>query len=320
VGETPKVGTSGERLNDSNARAVAIVGGRSRVGRHVVRLLEAAEWRVRAFSRSDIAAHGTASTPAPISHWVYVAHIWTLPEHFVFLRSFGARRLVVISSTSRFTKTTSSDQAERALAQRLSESEDRILTWATDNGVECTILRPTLIYGGGDDRNISEVAAFIRRFGVFPLLGPATGLRQPIHVEDVAAACVAVLQRQGLKPAYNISGGEILPYREMIKRIFDALGRRPRFVTVPRTAVKAGVSLTQLIPRFRALSRGMAERMMSDLVFDHADAARDFAFQARPFVLAPKDIALSSAMMTAELVQSQSRAAHGAAKGFMEGQ
>ena len=286
-----------QHLNASNVNAVGIIGGRSPVGRHVVQLLEAAEWRVRAFSRSDLAAHAAASTPALISHWVYVAHIWSLPEHFAFLRSFGVCRLVAISSTSRFTKTTSSDQGERDRAQRLVESEDRVLSWARENEVDCTILRPTLIYGGGDDRNISEVAAFIRKFGIFPLLGPATGLRQPIHVEDVAAACVAALQRPGLKPAYDISGREVLAYREMISRVFYTLGRRPRFVTVPRAAVNAGVGLIRLIPRFRGLSRGMAERMMSDMVFDHADAARDFGFRARPFVLAPKDIGMPPAMV-----------------------
>lgn len=289
-------GASGDNcVNNGNEKAVGIIGGRSPVGRHLVRLLEAAGWRVKGFSRRDIAAHSAASTPAPISHWASVAPIWTVPEHFAFLRSFGVRRLVAVSSTSRFTKTTSSDLAERGLAQRLSESEDRVLAWAKETEIECTILRPTLIYGGGDDRNISEVAAFIRKFGIFPLLGPANGLRQPIHVEDVAGACVAALQRQGLKPAYNISGGEVLTYREMISRVFHTLERQPRFVTVPRTAVNAGVGLIRLIPRFRALSCGMAERMMSDMAFDHSDAARDFGFKARPFVLAPKDAGMPCA-------------------------
>ena len=291
-------------LSDSNVNAVGVIGGRSPVGYQLVRLLEAAGWYVKTFSRSDIAAHVAGSAPAPIPHWAYVAHIWVLPEHFGFLRSFGVRRLVAISSTSRFTKTSSSDQGERDLAQGLMESEDRVLNWARENGVDCTIIRPTLIYGGGDDRNISEVAAFIRKFGIFPLLGPATGLRQPIHVEDVAAACVAALQRPGLKPAYNISGAEVLPYREMISRVFHTLGRRPRFVTVPRRAVDAGVGLIRLIPRFRGLSRGMAERMMSDMVFEHSDATRDFGFQARPFVLAPKDVGMPPATMAAGLVGS----------------
>jgi nucleoside-diphosphate-sugar epimerase len=269
---------------------VGVGGARSPVGRHLVRLLEAGDWRVEVFSRNDIAAHGEAPSAVPIANWIFASPIWAVAEHVAFLRSFGARRLVAISSTSRFTKSTSSDSAERELARRLEASEERVRAWADANGVDCTILRPTLIYGGGDDRNISEVAAFIRRFGVFPLLGPASGLRQPIHVEDVAAACISALPCRGLKAAYDISGGEVLSYREMVSRVFRAMGRPPRFITVPRPAVRAGIGLVRLIPRFRAASTGMAERMMSDMNFDHSEAARDFGFRARPFVLGPQDV------------------------------
>src|SRR5690606_4278211 len=145
------------------------------------------------------------------------------------------RRIVVLSSTSRFTKRDSSDHGERELSCRLQDGEQWLRTWADAHDVDWVILRPTLIYGGGKDGNISEIARFISRFGFFPLLGPATGLRQPVHARDVAAACVAALtasDRTGRE--YNLSGADTLPYREMVARVFAALGRRPRFVTIPR--------------------------------------------------------------------------------------
>jgi len=277
-------------LNDRNESTVGVGGGRSPVGRHLIRLLQAAQWRVEVFSRNDLAAHGALPPSAPIANWVFASPIWAVAEHLAFLGASGARRLVAISSTSRFTKSASADRAERELAQLIEASEERVRAWAGASGVDCTILRPTLIYGGGDDRNISEVAAFIRRFGVFPLVGPAGGLRQPIHVEDVAAACVAALPCRGLKPAYDISGGEVLPYREMVARVFRAMGHSPRFITVPRSVVRAGIGLVRLFPRFRAASPGMAERMMSDMAFDHSEASRDFGFRPRPFVLGPQDV------------------------------
>ena len=60
--------------------------------------------------------------------------IWVLPEHFLVLEASGARRVV---------------------------------TWAKSRGIEWVILRPTLIYGLGRDKNISEIARFIRRFSFF---------------------------------------------------------------------------------------------------------------------------------------------------------
>lgn len=153
------------------------------------------------------------------------------------------------------------------------------------------ILRPTLIYGHGRDKNIAEIARFIRRFGFFPLLGKAMGLREPIHAGDVAAACIAALKSPlAANRAYNISGGEPLPYREMVGRVFTALHRRPRFVTIPLFAFRFAVTCLRLFPRYRHWSAAMAERMNRDLVFDSADAARDLGFSPRPFLLAPEDL------------------------------
>ncbi len=67
------------------------------------------------------------------------------------------------------------------------------MAWAASHGVEWIILRPTLIYGLGRDKNIAEIARFVRRFGFSPLFGKAKGLRQPLHAQDVAGACIAAL-------------------------------------------------------------------------------------------------------------------------------
>lgn len=280
-------------MNSSFQRRAGIIGARSPVGRHVVRLLEADGWLVERYSRRDIAEHREPTSNEPqqvIENWIYIAHIWTVPENFAFISSLGARRLVAISSTSRFTKTTSSVSDERELAERLARSESRVQELAEHSGIACTILRPTLIYGGGDDRNLSEIAAFIRKFQVFPLLGSAQGLRQPIHVEDVATACVKALARNGLEAAYNISGAEVLTYREMVAHVFRALGRQPRFVSLPRPVVRNCIRLARIIPRFRSVSLGMADRMENDMVFDHAESTRDFGFSPRRFNLTARDV------------------------------
>jgi nucleoside-diphosphate-sugar epimerase len=220
-----------------------------------------------------------------------VAPIWVLPDYFPLIEASGARRVVALSSTSRFTKVGSGDTAENAIAAKLIDAEARVQAWAEGRGIEWVVLRPTLIYGQGRDKNISEMARFIRRFGFFPLLGSAQGLRQPIHAEDVAAACVAALQTPGAaNRAYNLSGGETLAYREMVARVFAALGRPARLVTVPLWAFRLAVAMLRRLPRYRHWSAAMAERMNRDLVFDHAEAARDFGFKPRGFALVAEDL------------------------------
>ncbi len=293
---------------------LGLLGATSLVGECLLPLLTQAGWHVTAFSRRQTQQVGQVtegvewrrlsnadilSSPSPkplpaagsLPLWICVAPIWVLPEHFALLSAHGARRVVALSSTSRFTKDDSSDLQERAVAHRLAEAEAHLQAWAEDHGVEWVVLRPTLIYGRGQDKNIAELARFIQRFGFFPLLGEAIGARQPVHAEDVALACLAGLHcAAAANRAYNISGGETLPYREMVRRVFAALHLRPRLFAIPLAAFKSVLALLRLLPRYRHWSGSMAERMNRDLVFDHADAARDLGFSPRPFLLGQKDL------------------------------
>ena len=284
---------------------VGVLGASSLVGRCVLPLLRAAGWQVVAFSRQPVVSRDGVEwrplSPSPLSliprgergveYWICVAPIWVLSDYFSLIEASGVRRLVALSSTSRFTKVGSGDTAENAIAAKLIESETRVQAWAESRGIEWVVLRPTLIYGQGRDKNISEMARFIRRFGFFPVLGRAQGLRQPIHAEDVAAACIAALQAPDApNRAYNLSGDETLTYRKMVERVFAALSRPARLVTVPLWAFSLAVDMMRRLPRHRHWSAAMAERMNRDLVFDHADAARDLGFKPRSFALTAEDI------------------------------
>lgn len=287
--------------------SVGVLGATSFVGKSLLPLLSDAAYRVTAFTRQPLQQGdsnlGWFQLPASLSaslaeeaqvigSWVSVAPIWVLPDYLPWLKSMGAQRVVALSSTSRFTKTASSDISEQALAQRIVACEQQFADWAQSHGIEWVILRPTLIYGLGLDKNVCEIARFIRRYTFFPLFGKAAGLRQPVHVQDVAQACLAALSAPTSNRAYNISGGETLTYREMVARVFSALGRTPRMFSVPLSAFHAAVSVLRFLPRYRNWSSAMAERMNQDLVFDHTDAEKDLGFSPRPFVLSATDLPL----------------------------
>jgi uncharacterized protein YbjT (DUF2867 family) len=291
--------------NGDAGTVAGVLGAASMVGESLIPLLINQERHVFAFSRKApvskaeagvswirLAVPGCGSSEVPaVEEWLCLAPIRVLPDYFSMLEAAGVRRVVALSSTSRFTKTASSDPAEKAHAASLTEGEERLKAWAESKGVEWVILRPTLIYGLGRDRNVSEIARFIRRFRFFPFFGKAGGLRQPIHVEDVAAACVSALKNPiAANRAYNISGGEILSYRDMVDRVFAALHRRRCSVMIPLAAFRVSVGCLRLLPRYRHWSAAMAERMNRDMVFTHAEAAADLGFSPRPFRLETEDL------------------------------
>ncbi len=292
-----------------------VIGATSFVGECLVAILLQNGWRVTAFSRhkSVVTANRSplqsslitwrriddpserenrfATVDETITVWFYLAPIWTLPERFDFLVKRGIRRIIVLSSTSIFTKVDSTDAGEREVVHRLTEGETALRLWAKNNGVIWTILRPTLIYGQGRDRNIMEIVRVIQRFGFFPLIGKACGLRQPVYVEDVAKACLAAfLSGETGDRAYNITGGETLTYREMVIRIFSALGRTPRLLQVPGWIIRLSVTMVRMLPRYRHWTVGMVERMNRNLVFDSSAAMCDFEYTPRPFKLNKSDL------------------------------
>jgi uncharacterized protein YbjT (DUF2867 family) len=295
---------------DVQPKLVGVIGANSLVGASLLPLLIDAEWQVRAFSRKDVelsddgvvwrrlpsAVSTSLRSTDPkgevdIAYWICLAPIWVLPEHFNLLEIYRIRRIVAVSSTSRFTKDESSDPKEQALARRFTKAEASLRVWAENSGIEWVILRPTLIYGLGRDKNITEIARFIHRFGFFPRFGKAIGLRQPIHVQDVASACLKALQMPAsANKAYNISGGETLAYRDMVIRIFKAMGRSPLMLPVPLFVFRVAVALLRYFPRYRHWSVAMAERMNSDMVFDHSDAEQDLVLSPRTFVLSELDV------------------------------
>ncbi len=276
-----------------------ITGASSQIGRFLLPRILAAGLDVVAISRTgsatyvsgparwlecDIAEQGSNAWPAADT-LIHVAPLRLLPTLLPSFLARGGRRVICFGTTSRHSKAASRNPAEQAFAADQSAAEGQVADLCAAAGARWTLFRPTLIYGAGMDRNVTLIASTIRRFGVFPLFGPAGGLRQPVHADDLAAACVAAIDNAAtFDKAYDLVGGETLTYRQMVERIFAALGRRPHFVTVPIAAFRVALWLMSRLPRFGDFNGEMARRMNEDLVFDSSSAARDFGYSPRPFL------------------------------------
>lgn len=213
---------------------------------------------------------------------IAVCPIWLVPPALPALERAGVRRIVAMSSTSRFTKASSPHAAERAVADSLARAEEALAAFCEPRGVARTVLRPTLIYAEGQDGNVSRLAALIRRFGVLPISGRGEGLRQPVHAADLAAATLHALDAAAAHDrAYDLPGGETLAYRAMVERIFEGLGRTPRILSLPPPLWRAALALAA--PVLPGATAAMGDRMAENLVFDGTAAARDFGWAPRPF-------------------------------------
>jgi nucleoside-diphosphate-sugar epimerase len=266
-----------------------VFGARGMVGSRIVQELDGGDppWcvsrhHVQGWIQADLTQPDTLDLPkADVVFCATNARVFakSLPA----ILRFPPRRVVVITSTSVFSKTESKDQAERQSILELVEAEKQIELECERCGVEWTILRPTLIYDEGRDRNITQIAQLIRTLRFMPLYGKGMGLRQPLHAEDLARGAVAAARQQAAtNRGYCVAGLETLPYREMVGRIFDAMGMPRRLVSLPPLLWKAAFLIAG--PLYPGVTSVMGERMAKDLAFDSSAAAADFGWRPRKFL------------------------------------
>lgn len=188
----------------------------------------------------------------------------------------AAHHVVATSSMSAVSKRDSPVEADRTLSARLRAGEAALIAQCERLGIGWTILRPTMIYGAGLDHNLTPVARMARRTRVLPM-PQASGLRQPVHAEDVALAAIAAV-RGGAAAGriVEIGGGERLPYLAMFQRLRESLGCRVVPVPVPGVALRAAAAL---LPPMR----GPLGRLEADLVADNTVLNALLGVDPRPF-------------------------------------
>jgi uncharacterized protein YbjT (DUF2867 family) len=270
-----------------------VIGGTGIVGGYIVQHLVQAGQRPLALSRGDHGSEnvdwrqGDLSRPKmlalPAFDVLYcTAEIGLLADALPHIVSPTLKRVVAFTSTSILTKIDSEIQAERELLQRLADGEQRLMTTCATLGINWTILRPTVIYAEGRDGNVSELARLIQRFGFLPLMGRGEGLRQPVHAEDLAIGAIAAAAAPAARDKiYAVPGHEILTYREMTGRIFDALGKRRWIIGAPEIVWLAAFALAK--PLFPHANVAMGRRMSKNMVFDASEAVADFGWSPRAF-------------------------------------
>ena len=100
-----------------------------------------------------------------------------------------------------------------------------------ESGLGYTILRPTVLFGR-EDILINNIAWALRHFPVMAVFGDGTYGIQPIYVEDLADLAVAGGQSEQ-DETINAIGPETFAYRDLVKAVAAAIGRKARLMNVP---------------------------------------------------------------------------------------
>lgn len=190
------------------------------------------------------AAVHCAARAAP---WGHRALFWadnvTATERLIAAaRAAGSvRRFVFLSSPSiyyrardQFDLTEAFDPPRRwptAYAETKWTAETRVLA-APELGP--VVLRPRAVFGPRDSAIVPRIVA-VARTGLFPLPRAGKAWIDVTFVDNVVAAVRAAMDRgpEVAGRAFNITNGQPIQVRDLLRRLMSALGLHPRLVPVP---------------------------------------------------------------------------------------
>ena len=152
----------------------------------------------------------------------------------------------------------------------------------TSSGLPHTILRPSAIFGPGDEF-LTAIAGLVRMGPIVPVIGGGRNRMQPVAVDDVAR-CVAESVGNSLVKGKTLSvaGSQRLNYNDLLDEVALAMGKRIRKVHVPLVLGWPAVVISQgLLPR-PPITTGQLRMLGIRNVAEGHDVEREFGFTPRP--------------------------------------
>src|SRR5258705_137842 len=254
-----------------NSNLVTIFGGSGFVGRHTVRALARAGWRIKVATRhpargfflrplgsvgqidfvkcdvSDAAsvAQAVAGAQAVIN---LTGILFQKGQTFEDVQADGAahiaqaaaaagvRALVHVSAIG------ADLESDSAYAVTKAEGEQAV----REGFPGAVILRPSIIFGP-EDGFFNKFAGMARLLPALPLIGGGHTRFQPIFVGDVAQAILAALSRQNGR-TYELGGPSTYSFKQLLQLILRETGRNRALIPMPFALASLKAAFLQLLP------------------------------------------------------------------------
>jgi len=176
------------------------------------------------------------------------------------------KRVIFLSSTSIFTSLNAKSKFIRLKAEK------SILK----SNLDWTILRPTMIYGSENDRNMIKLIKYIDKFLVIPIIGSGRYIQQPVYVKDLAWSIVEAFNSQNtFHKKINISGGNSKTFNEVIDIISSKLGKKILKIYFPKFPIVFFMKLLENFLNLRLpIKAEQIERLNEHKEFPHSIAKK----------------------------------------------
>lgn len=193
------------------------------------------------------------------------------------MRSKDVKRVIFVSSTIVYSKYYPHSP--------LHIFEPQIRKDFSERGIRYVFIRPTMIFGTTDDRNISTFVRWFNKYPVFPIVGNGEANIQPVSRLDVAEGYYLILKNfDNLKSTdYVVSGEKEMKLIEMFRIITELSGRKVRFFNVPYRFARLCVKAVYYLSFKKIKYMEKLDRLMEDRAYNHELITEELGYKPMPF-------------------------------------
>ena len=145
------------------------------------------------------------------------------------------------------------------------------------------IIKPTMIFGLNDDKNIQKICKFLKRFPIFPIIGNGETLYQPIHYLDLKNTIINIIKKENItvKKIY-IGGKDTFEFQKIIKIIKQKINSKSLIIKFPQKLIYLIAKIITVVFRINLPLEKIASSHINRIV-DNSDAIKSFDHSPKSF-------------------------------------
>ncbi len=174
---------------------------------------------------------------------------------------------VVVSSADDFYTRSKKEQEQMVLA----------------SGIECPILRPTLMFGWFDRKHLGWLSRFMAKMPVFPVPGDGRFMRQPLYVGDFCNVIISCIENDVRTGIFNITGHQQVDYIDIIRQIKQATHAKARIVKIPYGLFHSLLKIWAIFDKNPPFTTQQLEALVAKDEFEVTDWPGRFGVRSTPF-------------------------------------
>lgn len=190
----------------------------------------------------------------------------------------GVDNYILVHTTGIYSKYKAAGEEYRQIEKKIDGLKRRY----QDRGrkIAITILRPTMIYGDLNDKNVSTFIKMVDTLRIFPTVNGARYDLQPVWCGDLGKAYFDVMINWEVTKdkEYILSGGAPIQLREMFQVMAKQLHVKNVFVSCPFPIAYAGAWVIYLASLKNIDMREKVQRLVEPRAFGHEEATKDFGY------------------------------------------